>query len=539
MVVASPILNKTNRSLSRKGKPKTEGKVKGADSILKASVKKLQLPEDDGTPVTITKVHKIVQSTVKKLQPKITKKVAAAVKPFDPRKMLAEIFKGGLGQLEKFAKSLASLKKPLGEIFKFINKAKNIFLNLLKKLTKIKLAPKEEEGAKPKKKKKGLIGNILKGAATLGLIALTTWGISKLMKRGEERGETKPGSKVTPIEPVEGTELLDKKEIKKFNKAVKLLQDTLFNFQEQIDKAAKANPEEEDKTEEDKPKTDNEKVQSLAGTTQTALIPGELAPAELNVIVPKTKEEKAALEKSKGDTTGVESSVTKKSKVMQHDADHSTSGGKAGFYGGKEGSGDGSTSTSKTKPIGTENFTNLEIGEGGKLSYSKEEGDDGSTTESYSFESSHWKDTGEWDHLKFHVNGEVIAKGHPKWEKMVEDQFSGKKELSSISKAHIPLNKHLQSKVEAGKKESDLRRDNSLGVSRVAGSEDISQVNESVIQVPTGVNPQATPPKSGLTPVRSPDDSSAGVKVPFLIAVDGSNFALMFSKSQYNIVDAL
>ena len=137
------------------------------------------------------------------------------------------------------------------------------------------------------------------------------------------------------------------------------------------------------------------------------------------------------------------------------------------------------------------------------------------------------------------MNGEVIAKGHPEWEKMVDDRFSGKKELSSISKAHIPLNKHLQSKVEAGKKESDLRRDNSLGVSRVAGSEDISQVNESVIQVPTGVNPQATPPKSGLTPVRSPDDSSAGVKVPFLIAVDGSNFALMFSKSQYNIVDAL
>ena len=535
-VLSSPI--KSTSSLARK--QKTEGKVKGADSVLKATSKKLQLPEEDNTPVTITKVNKIVETKVKKLQPKITKKVAAKITPFDPRKMLTDIFKGGLGQLEKFAKGLASLKKPLGEIFKFINKAKSIFLNLLKKLTKIKLAPKEEDGKKPKKKKGGLIGNILKGAATLGLIALTTWGVTKLMKKGRER-EVKPGdSQIKSVEPLEGTELLDKKEVKKFNKALKVLQQALWDFEEQVKKAADAKaPSEEETKDGDKPKTDNEKVQSLAGTTQTALIPGELAPAELNVIVPKTKEEKAALEKSKGDTTGVESSVTKKSKVMQHDADHSTSGGKAGFYGGKEGSGDGSTSTSKTKPIGTENFTNLEIGEGGKLSYSKEEGDDGSTTESYSFESSHWKDTGEWDHLKFHVNGEVIAKGHPKWEKMVEDQFSGKKELSSISKAHIPLNKHLQSKVEAGKKESDLRRDNSLGVSRVAGSEDISQVNESVIQVPTGVNPQATPPKSGLTPVRSPDDSSAGVKVPFLIAVDGSNFALMFSKSQYNIVDAL
>ena len=165
-ILSSPI--KSTNSLARK--QKTEGKVKGADSVLKASSKKLKLPEEDNTPVTITKVNKIVETKVKKLQPKITKKVAAAVKPFDPRKMLAEIFKGGLGQLEKFAKSLASLKKPLGEIFKFINKAKNIFLNLLKKLTKIKLAPKEEDGKKPKKKKGGLIGNILKGAATLGLI---------------------------------------------------------------------------------------------------------------------------------------------------------------------------------------------------------------------------------------------------------------------------------------------------------------------------------------------------------------------------------
>ena len=147
-VLSSPI--KSTSSLARK--QKTEGKVKGADSVLKASSKKLQLPENDDTPVTVTKVNKIVETKVKRLQPKITKKVRSAIKPFDPRKMLSDIFKGGLGQLEKFAKSLAGLKKPLGEIFKFINKAKNIFLSLLKKLTKIKLAPKTEPGKKEKKK---------------------------------------------------------------------------------------------------------------------------------------------------------------------------------------------------------------------------------------------------------------------------------------------------------------------------------------------------------------------------------------------------
>ena len=282
-ILSSPI--KSTSSLARK--QKTEGKVKGADSVLKATSKKLQLPEEDNTPVTITKVNKIVETKVKKLQPKITKKVAAKITPFDPRKMLTDIFKGGLGQLEKFAKGLASLKKPLGEIFKFINKAKSIFLNLLKKLTKIKLAPKEEDGKKPKKKKGGLIGNILKGAATLGLIALTTWGVTKLMKKGRER-EVKPGdSQIKSVEPLEGTELLDKKEVKKFNKALKVLQQALWDFEEQVKKAADAKaPSEEETKDGDKPKTDNEKVQSLAGTTQTALIPGELAPSQLNVLVP-------------------------------------------------------------------------------------------------------------------------------------------------------------------------------------------------------------------------------------------------------------
>ena len=537
MVVASPILNKTNRSLSRKGKPKTEGKVKGADSILKASVKKLQLPEDDGTPVTITKVHKIVQSTVKKLQPKITKKVAAAIKPFDPRKMLAEIFKGGLGQLEKFAKSLASLKKPLGEIFKFINKAKNIFLNLLKKLTKIKLAPKEEEGAKPKKKKKGLIGNILKGAATLGLIALTTWGISKLMKRGEEKGETKPGSKVTPIEPVEGTELLDKKEIKKFNKAVKLLQDTLFNFQEQIDKAAKANPEEETSTDEDKPETDNEKVQSLAGTTQTALIPGELAPSQLNVLVPPV-----------GGETGVGTGKKKLSQLSQAHiplnphlqkiiAEQNGSGGTTGS-GGTQGSGDGSTATSKTKPMGKENFQNVQVGNT-NISYNKTEHEDGSITENYSSSTTDPWELGTYDDWGVPgPDGTTLRKGDPGWkeavQKVLDTRFEGK-----AGKQWLKDNPHLQAKVNASKKESNLRSDNAGGISQTSQGQTHTTTNEQMIPVPIGKDPSDSIPQSGTQAINSAGDSGSGNKVPFLLPFDNNNIAIMFSKITYNIVDAL
>tara|TARA_B100000945_G_scaffold103536_1_gene81813 strand:+ start:895 stop:2505 length:1611 start_codon:yes stop_codon:yes gene_type:complete len=534
-VLSSPI--KSTSSLARK--QKTEGKVKGADSVLKASSKKLQLPDNDDTPVTITKVNKIVETKVKRLQPKITKKVRSAIKPFDPRKMLSDIFKGGLGQLEKFAKSLAGLKKPLGEIFKFINKAKNIFLSLLKKLTKIKLAPKTEPGKKEKKKKGGLIGNILKGAATLGLIALTTWGISKLLDRGKEDKEVKPGeSTVKSVEPLEGTELLNKKEVKKFNKALKVFQQALWDFEEQVKKAADSKPKPEEETKEDKPTTDNEKVQSLAGTTQTALIPGDLAPAELNVLVPKVED--AGGEKDESTTeTSQETATTANSTstVIPKDADHGTSGGTT-TAGGGDNAGDGTTATAKSKPLGTENVTSTTEGDKGSQGT---EGSKGARGEA-----------GPQGFMRFLAGtGDVLTanmfdfdqkntdietpegekpKGFMRWMAGAADAITG--DTWNLDKVN-------QTRVDPDKSESDLRRENSLGVSRTAEGESSPQTNETVINVPPGTSTEQALPKSGNQVARTPDDASASVRVPFFIAVDGSNFALLHSKSQYNIVDAL
>jgi len=530
-VLSSPI--KSTSSLARK--QKTEGKVKGADSVLKASSKKLQLPENDDTPVTVTKVNKIVETKVKRLQPKITKKVRSAIKPFDPRKMLSDIFKGGLGQLEKFAKSLAGLKKPLGEIFKFINKAKNIFLSLLKKLTKIKLAPKTEPGKKEKKKKGGLIGNILKGAATLGLIALTTWGISKLLDKGKEDKGVKPGeSTVKSVEPLEGTELLNKKEVKKFNKALKVFQQALWDFKDQVKKAADSKPKTEEETTEDEPTTDNEKVQSLAGTTQTALIPGDIAPSELNVLVPSAGGETSTDGKKKKLSQLSQAHIPLNPHLQKIIAEQNNSSGGTTGGGGTQGSGDGSTVTKKSKPLGEENV-GVQVGNT-NISYNKTEHEDGSITESYSSFTNDIIETGSMDDVKIEVDGKMLKKGDPGWEEAVRAQkkklFEGK-----AGKALLKDNPHLQSKVEANKKESDLRKENSLGVSKTV--EGGFQTNETVINVPPGTSTEQALPKSGNQVARTPDDASASVRVPFFIAVDGSNFALLHSKSQYNIVDAL
>ena len=92
--------------------------------------------------------------------------------------------------------------------------------------------------------------------------------------------------------------------------------------------------------------------------------------------------------------------------------------------------------------------------------------------------------------------------------------------------------------MQPNNKESDLRRENSLGVSKTVEGES-SQTTETVINVPPGTSTEQALPKSGNQVARTPEDSSASVRVPFFIAVDGSNFALLHSKSQYNIVDAL
>lgn len=532
-VLSSPI--KSTSSLARK--QKTEGKVKGADSVLKASSKKLQLPENDDTPVTVTKVNKIVETKVKRLQPKITKKVRSAIKPFDPRKMLSDIFKGGLGQLEKFAKSLAGLKKPLGEIFKFINKAKNIFLSLLKKLTKIKLAPKTEPGKKEKKKKGGLIGNILKGAATLGLIALTTWGISKLLDKGKEDKGVKPGeSTVKSVEPLEGTELLNKKEVKKFNKALKVFQQALWDFKDQVKKAADSKPKTEEETTEDEPTTDNEKVQSLAGTTQTALIPGDIAPSELNVLVPSAGGETSTDGKKKKLSQLSQAHIPLNPHLQKIIAEQNNSSGGTTGGGGTQGSGDGSTVTKKSKPLGKENVEGVQVGNT-KISYNKTEHEDGSITENYSSFTNDIIETGSMDDVKIEVDGKMLKKGDPGWDKAIRKMQSSEGKWWQKSKVNKTSGDD-KSLVQPDNKESDLRRENSLGVSKTVEGES-SQTTETVINVPPGTSTEQALPKSGNQVARTPDDASASVRVPFFIAVDGSNFALLHSKSQYNIVDAL
>ena len=98
--------------------------------------------------------------------------------------------------------------------------------------------------------------------------------------------------------------------------------------------------------------------------------------------------------------------------------------------------------------------------------------------------------------------------------------------------------KENQTKVEPSKGDSNIRKDNSLGVSQQADSSTDVETNENIIPVPLGTDPNKAA-RQGTQPIASTQDTSNSSRVPFLLPFDNNNIAIMYSKNTYNIVDAL
>ena len=141
--------------------------VKGSDG-LKSVLPKIKPIREDLKGGGIRKINKLVESRVQNLIPKLSNKVEEKVDSFDPNKFLGKIFDGGLSSLQGFAGGLDGMKKNMKETVDFLEKAQEIAVDFVEKLSKAKL--------KEKKKGGGLIGNIFKGLAIAGtaMIALPT-----------------------------------------------------------------------------------------------------------------------------------------------------------------------------------------------------------------------------------------------------------------------------------------------------------------------------------------------------------------------------
>ena len=287
MAIGRSILKKgslfAKRGLQRRRKGLSM--VRGGMSPLKSAAKTIaQVPGQEEGIQPVNQITKLVNNQVSKHVKNITQQIGGGVGGgFDPTAMLEKIFGGGLSQLTSFAQGLEAFKKPFEKTFNFLEKSKKLFTDFIKKLSKAKIA-------KGGSKRGGLLSSILKGAATLGLVAYTAWGINKIVK-GKKEGDVTVVGDGTTAGPAgtfqeEMGDQLTKKETEKFNKTMKAFDKAIKVLEGQL-KGRNKKPKEEEIEEEKKEeeKVEKEKESSLVGTKQTALIAGEDVPAGLDVIL--------------------------------------------------------------------------------------------------------------------------------------------------------------------------------------------------------------------------------------------------------------
>ena len=137
-----------------------QSKVKGKNSLL--NVKSLEPIRPDLKQGGIRKVGKLVTNKVQSLVPKIAKSVTSKVNQFDPNALLGKIFDGGLNSLNSFASGLGGLKNSLQRNLEFLKEAKGIIVDLITKMAK----------AKPRGGGGGFFKGLIKNIAKVGLLAM-------------------------------------------------------------------------------------------------------------------------------------------------------------------------------------------------------------------------------------------------------------------------------------------------------------------------------------------------------------------------------
>ena len=137
-----------------------QSKVKGKNSLL--NVKSLEPIRPDLKQGGVRKVGRLVTNKVQSLVPKIAKSVTSKVNQFDPNALLGKIFDGGLNSLNSFASGLGGLKNSLQRNLEFLKEAKGIIVDLITKMAK----------AKPRGGGGGFFKGLIKNIAKVGLLAM-------------------------------------------------------------------------------------------------------------------------------------------------------------------------------------------------------------------------------------------------------------------------------------------------------------------------------------------------------------------------------
>ena len=507
-----------------------QSKVKGKNSLL--NVKSLEPIRPDLKQGGVRKVGRLVTNKVQSLVPKIAKSVTSKVNQFDPNALLGKIFDGGLNSLRSFASGLGGLKNSLQRNLEFLKEAKGIIVDLITKMAK----------AKPRGGGGGFFKGLIKNIAKVGLLAMAfkaapaamgvaavggkmALGAGALVAGGMLAGKAF-GAIKKRLQKKKGADKIDGD---KFNEIIDRFQSEL-NMIEKRKRRRKDDKPEKDEQEEVK----KDETESTTDTTESKVEPQEevmggspnailkIEEGGKMIITPTSGGEEASTE-AKEKTTVDPAAEKEKPQGLKRVA--------AGFMDFATGNMFDFDSRGSSVD-GLKRFLKGDKGETGDKGNRGALGSKGDSPRRSAFRK---KKEEIKNYKKFGGTGNEITIGNITYvpgDKGYEDAFNSVTDVTSKSGAITPLGEAKPAPSEADSK-LEISKDIAQPAIQPSGG---GTGGGTILPVP--IPAQDKKRTAGSTPIQRTQNATKNV-VPILPAIDMSNIHIQYSRSVFNIIDAM
>ena len=506
-------------------------KLKGKNSLL--NVKSLEPIRPDLKQGGVRKVRRLVENRVQTLVPKLAKSVTSKVNQFDPNALLGKIFDGGLNSLNSFASGLGGLKNSLQRNLEFLKEAKGIIVDLITKMAK----------AKPRGGGGGFFKGLIKNIAKVGLLAMAfkaapaamgvaavggkmALGAGALVAGGMLAGKAF-GAIKKRLQKKKGADKIDGD---KFNEIIDRFQSELNMIEKRKRRRKDDKPEKDEQEEVKKDETD-----PTTDTTESKVEPQEeVMGGSPNAILKIEEGGKMIITPTQGgeekpDDKGGKESTTKP--AAEKEKPQGLKRVAAGFMDFATGNMFDFDSRGSSVD-GLKRFLKGDKGESGDKGNRGALGSKGDSPRRSAFRK---KKEEIKNYKKFGGTGNEITIGNITYvpgDKGYEDAFNSVTDVTSKSGAITPLGE-----AKPAPSEADAKLEISKDIAQPAIQPSGGGTGGGTI-LPVPIPAQDKKRTAGSTPIQRTQNATKNV-VPILPAIDMSNIHIQYSRSVFNIIDAM
>ena len=508
-----------------------QSKVKGKNSLL--NVKSLEPIRPDLKQGGVRKVGRLVTNKVQSLVPKIAKSVTSKVNQFDPNALLGKIFDGGLNSLNSFASGLGGLKNSLQRNLEFLKEAKGIIVDLITKMAK----------AKPRGGGGGFFKGLIKNIAKVGLLAMAfkaapaamgvaavggkmALGAGALVAGGMLAGKAF-GAIKKRLQKKKGADKIDGD---KFNEIIDRFQSELNMIEKRKRRRKDDKPEKDEQEEVKKDETD-----STTDTTESKVEPQEeVMGGSPNAILKIEEGGKMIITPTQGGEEKSDDKGGKESTTKPAEEKEKPQGLKriaAGFM-DQMTMGMFDFDQRGSSADGLMRFLKGDKGETGDKGNRGALGSKGDSPRRSAFRK---KKEEIKNYKKFGGTGNEITIGNITYvpgDKGYKDAFNSITDVTTGSGAITPL-----SEAKPAPSEADAKLEISKDIAQPAIQPSGGGTGGGTI-LPVPIPAQDKKRTAGSTPIQRTQNATKNV-VPILPAIDMSNIHIQYSRSVFNIIDAM